>query len=301
MGSRDTKIIAVGNQKGGVGKTTLTVHLARALAEKGKLSLIIDLDENHGATSHFNLDPTGFFGAFEVMLGSETPETVLIKNDVDEDIWMPENVHLITCSRKVQNIDSALREQAKMRNPHTMLSDPLERLRGHYDYIFLDTAPNSQSPTIAAYKAADFFLLSALPETFAVRGLNDALHDIDDARTNGNARLQLLGVVLIGVDLRTNLAKELLGYINDTFTPQTGRSRKFDTKIDRSTVVPSAQKQGRTVFETEPKHKVTEQFRALATEFEERIVDLSQPKPEQQQLGVTEAKPAASTAEAANA
>lgn len=286
--TRDTKIIAVGNQKGGVGKTTLTVHLARALAEKGKLSLIVDLDENHGATNHFSIDPEGFFGSFEIMLGSETPETVLLKSDVEEEIWLPENLHLITCNRKVQNIDSALRDQAKMRNPHTMLSEPLNALRGKYDYIFLDTAPNSLSPTIAAYKACDFFLLAALPETFAVRGLNDALSDIDDARRNGNPNLKLLGVVLSGVDLRTNLAKELVRYIDDTFTPEHGPSRKFDTKIDRSTVIPSAQKQGKTVFETDPKHKVTEQYRDLAKEFEARIAALSKPVATQQTLSVGE-------------
>lgn len=282
---RDTKIIAVGNQKGGVGKTTLTVGLARALAERGKLSLIVDLDENHGATNHFGINPEGFYGAFEVMLGSETPETVLLTSDVEEEIWLPDNVHLITCNRKIQNIDSALREQNKMRNPHTMLAEPLNSLRGKYDYIFCDTAPNSSSPTIAAYKAADFFLLAALPETFAVKGLNDALTDIDDARRNGNPKLQLLGVILIGVDLRTNLAKELLDYVTDTFTPEHGRSRKFDTKIDRSTIIPSSQKVGKTIFETDPKHKVTDQFRQLAEEFEERVAELSVSSTEQLPVG----------------
>lgn len=273
--ARSAKIIAVGNQKGGVGKTTLTVHLARALAEKGRLVLIVDLDENHGATNHFGIDPEAFYGAFEVMLGSEPPANVLLMNDPAEELWLPQNLHLVPCNRKIQNIDSALREQAKMRNPHTMLSGPLGALRSEYDYIFLDTAPNSNSPTIAAYKAADFFLLAAIPETFAVKGLNDALTDIDDARTNGNENLQLLGVVLIGVDLRMNLAKELVRYTETTFTPAGERSRVFDTRVDRSTVVPTAQKQGKTIFETEPEHKVTKQFRLLADEFEERVVTLS--------------------------
>lgn len=179
--ARSAKIIAVGNQKGGVGKTTLTVHLARALAEKGRSRPHRRSRRKSRGNESLRIDPEAFYGAFEVMLGSEPPANVLLMNDPAEELWLPQNLHLVPCNRKIQNIDSALREQAKMRNPHTMLSGPLGALRSEYDYIFLDTAPNSNSPTIAAYKAADFFLLAAIPETFAVKGLNDALTDIDDA------------------------------------------------------------------------------------------------------------------------
>ncbi|MFH1680637.1 MAG: ParA family protein [Candidatus Eisenbacteria bacterium] len=277
---RDTKIVAIGNQKGGVGKSTLAVHLARGLAERGRKSLIVDLDENAGTTHHFGIDGDAFYGTFELMLGAEDAEVVTMTNDPVDGVWLPEHVDIIPCNRKISNIDTALRDHAKMRNPHEALSEPLRALHGKYDYIFLDTAPNSNTPTVAAYKAAEYFLLAAIPDPFSIRGLNDALADIDDAQKHGNQNLILLGVVLLAVRERTRLAQELLDYVEKTFTPEGGVSRKFNTMIGHSTVLPAAQKLGKTIFETEPEHKITEQFRELVKEFEVRIGELSRPREE---------------------
>ena len=86
----ETRIIAIGNQKGGVAKTTNTVHLATALGEMGRQCLIWDLDMNHGATLHFGIPSEGFLGTFEVLIGEEQPEDVIITND-DEDVELPEH------------------------------------------------------------------------------------------------------------------------------------------------------------------------------------------------------------------
>src|SRR5258706_213556 len=95
-GQRRTRVIAVGNQKGGVGKTTNTVHIARALAELGRRVLIIDLDMNHGATRHFGIEPEAFLGSFELMVGAEDPlNLVLSAEDKQEGVVLPENVNLI--------------------------------------------------------------------------------------------------------------------------------------------------------------------------------------------------------------
>ena len=279
-GSRDTKVIAIGNQKGGVGKTTNAVQLARALAEMGRKCLIIDLDTNHSATSHLGIDGEAWLGTYEMLLGSESPEDVIVTNDSEEDIWLPENLDLIPAKRKLENVDASLLEKDKMVEPHRVLVEPIKDLRGDYDYIFLDTAPNITIPTIAAYKAAEWFLLSAMPDTFAVQGLDEAIKDINAARKHGNPNVRLLGVVLCSVDKRTRLTKSLLSYVHDTFKPSKGsRSRQFDTVISRSTVIPSAQKLGRTIFETEPNHKVTEQYRHLAREFKLRLEEFTRPQP----------------------
>src|SRR5215470_9074894 len=90
---RRARVIAVGNQKGGVGKTTNTVHIARALAEMGRKVLIIDLDMNHGATRHFGVEPEAFLGSFEMLVGAEDAENLVLTHaDGEEGINLPERL-----------------------------------------------------------------------------------------------------------------------------------------------------------------------------------------------------------------
>ena len=270
-----TKVIAVGNQKGGVGKTSNTVHLATALSELGRKCLVWDLDVNCGSTQHFGIpDNMAILGTYEVLMGAEQPEEVIVRPGDLEEVALPENLHLLPARRNLEFIDQALiGKLGRFSDLGSVLKKPLKSLEGKYDYIFLDTAPNLTTPTIAAYKAAEFFLLSAMPETFAVQGLNNALKDIQSVRENGgNAKLTLIGVVLSNVDGRlTRLARELLNYVEETFAQTPPWMRKYETTISRTTIIPSAQKMGRTIFQTEPHHKVTEQFRSLAKEFESRM------------------------------
>lgn len=266
----ETCIIAIGNQKGGVGKTTTTVHLAAALGEIGRRCLIIDLDMNQGATRHFGIPSESFLGAFEVLTGDEQPEDVILTSE--DGVELPANVHLIAARRNLEKIDKALLSINKFIITQDVLLKPLRSLEGRYDYIFLDTAPNATTPTIAAYKAAHYFLLAAMPDPFAVAGLNDALTDIQGAQQNGNPGLRLLGVILSGVDgRRTRLATALIGYVERQFSVGGSRSAKFQTTVSRSTVVPEAQKVGKTLFQTAPTHKLCEQYRALARELEVRL------------------------------
>ncbi len=267
---RQTTVIAVGNQKGGVGKTTNTVHIARALVERGRKALIIDLDMNHGATRHFGIVPEAFLGSYEMLLGEESPENLVLSHG-DEDVDLPEGLHLIPAARKLEGIDQALAHKSKFITAREVLRGPLAALRGKFDYIFLDTAPNATTPTIASYMAADGFLLSAMPDPFAIAGLNDALSDIQDAQQRGNPGLRLIGVVLSGVDKRTTLANSLAEFVESQFRVGEAESLKFRSTIGRSTVIPQTQKAGRTLFETHPDHKVTHEYRALAQEIEERL------------------------------
>jgi chromosome partitioning protein len=121
--------------------------------------------------------------------------------------------------------------------------------------------------------AADYFILSAMPDPFAIAGLNDALADISDAQRRGNPGLKLLGVVLSGVDKRTSLANSLTEFVESQFRVGEAESLKFKATIGRSTVIPQTQKAGKTLFETHPFHKVTAEYRALAGEIEERLLD----------------------------
>src|SRR5262249_2093504 len=179
--------------------------------------------------------------------------------------------HLIPSRRKLEQIDEALASKNKFLVRQHVLLEPLRRLRGKYDYIFLDTAPNATTPTVAAYAAATWFLLSAMPDPFPVAGLKDALEDIEGARRHGNEKLQVLGVILCGVVRNTRLGSALTEYVQKAFTLPTGFCLKFQTEIGRSVAVPESQKRGQTIFQTEPRHKLTAQYRALAREVEDRF------------------------------
>lgn len=287
--NRRAQIIAVGNQKGGVGKTTNTVHIAAALGERGRKCLIIDLDPNDTATRHFGIEGEAFLGSYELLTGDESPAD-LAMSETEDEFDFPKGVSLIPSRRKLENVDEVLPEKhGKFFSPRDILLAPLQKVINMYDYILLDTAPNSKVPTKAAYLVADWFLLTAMPEPFAVTGLTDALHDIQDAQKKINPDLKLLGVIIAGVDRRTSLSNSLTEYVQTAFSTPDGESAKFRTIISRSTVIPSAQKAGKTVFQTSPDHVVTQQYRALATEIEERLEKL---------LGVSQ--PVVSVGEVAN-
>jgi chromosome partitioning protein len=273
-GVRRTNVIAVGNQKGGVGKTTNTVHLAAALGELGKKCLIWDLDMNHGATLHLGVPPEAFDGTFMVLAEERTPEEVIIDED-EPDVELPPNVHLIPSSRDLERLEAVLAAKDRFYDPRRILIKPIEVLRGRYDYIFLDTAPNATAPTIASYVAADWFIVSVIPESFALNGMRECLKDIRRARQPElNPNLTLLGIVVSGLDQRITLARQYTAEINEMFRVEGSPSRMFQTTISRAAAVPRVQKAGKTLFQVDTAHKVAKQYMALAHEIEHRVLTL---------------------------
>lgn len=269
-------MIAVGNQKGGVGKTTNTVHLAAALGERGKKCLIWDLDVNCGSTRHFGIpDGMNILGTFEVLVGDEKPVDVIVRHGEIEGVDLPKGVHLLPAHTKLEGLDRVLAAKNAFVINQDVLLKPLQDVRDDYDYIFLDTAPNLTTPTVAAYKAADYFILSTIPESFAVEGLNSALGHLKAARESGNEKLKLMGVIVGAVPGKlTRLARELLAYVDKTFYQGDQFTRRFDSPINASTLIPTVQKQGKTLFQVEPDHKITQQYRDLANELEQRFEKL---------------------------
>ncbi len=266
-----TQVVAVGNQKGGEGKTTNTVHLAAALGELGKRCLIWDLDMNHGATLHLGVPPEAFDGTFMLLAEERTPDEVIL-DDQEPDVELPKNVHLIPSSRELERIEAVLAARDRFYDPRRILVEPIKQLRGKYDYVFLDTAPNATAPTIASYVAADWFIISVIPESFALNGMRECLKDIRRARqAELNPNLSLLGIVVSGLDQRITLARQYTADIHEMFRVEGSPSRMFETTISRAAVIPRSQKLGKTLFQTDPNHKVAKQYMALAAELEERV------------------------------
>jgi chromosome partitioning protein len=271
---RRARVIAVGNQKGGVGKSTLAVHLSAALGEIGYSCLIWDLDMNRGATLQLGIPrEMPILGSYEVLTGAEDPLEVVVRNGDIEGIELPKNVCLLPARRNLEEIDAVLSAKHKFGNPKDILRPLVDRLRHDFDYIFLDTAPNLTIPTIAAYKAADYFLLSAIPEPLAIEGLSDALQDIATVRQQGNPSLRLIGVALSAIKGKsTRLQRELIAYVHETFDDAPDPFiRSYTTHIGETTYVCDSQKQGKTMLQLYPEHKVTQQYRELGHELIDRL------------------------------
>ncbi len=252
----------MGNQKGGVGKTTTAVHLAAALGETGYRCLVVDLDPAAGATKHLGVPVASYAGTLELLVTRETLDTLAISDG------MPLGVHLIPARTQLAELDNLL---SKYADKTRILEGPMRQARKAYDFVFLDTPPSAgATTTVAAYSTADWFLLSAFPHPLAVAGLNEAFNDIADVRERRNPTLEVLGVVLTCVDTRTSLAAEVEALIAAELP-----GRAFRTKVTQATAVPKCSGQGRTLFQVEAffDHKVTAQYRRLAAEIEWRVLN----------------------------
>ena len=274
-----TVVIGVGMQKGGVAKTTNAAHLAVALGEVGRRVLLWDVDENHGATKLFRIPPDAFAGftTMDVLSGTTPVADAILAWDDDElDIELPENVDFIPCSRALTALHTALSSTDQFFNPNDVLSPYIAQLRalGRYDYILIDTGPHASATTRSAYIVADHFILSVVPEKLAIDSLPDALNDIANARKPGrNPNLHLLGLILSRMDRRRTLAKRYEEAIAKMKGLQqaNGDPVKFKATIGTASAIDTAAHLGKTLLQTDPNHRVSEQFRELAREVEERI------------------------------
>jgi chromosome partitioning protein len=259
-GERLGVLIAVGNQKGGVGKTTNTVHLTAALGEMGYQCLILDLDPAAGATKHLGVPVQSYAGTLELLTTDETPSSLALSEG------LPRGVHLIPSRPQLSELDNLL---SKFVDRTRVLDEPIAQARPQYDFIFMDTPPSAgATTTVAAYSVAEWFLISAFPHPLSVGGINEALKDIADVRRKRNQKLQILGVVLSCVDTRTNLLQQLKELVSNELP-----GRAFRTLITQATAVPVCSGEGRTLFDSKmyAGHKVAEQYRTLAREVEWRV------------------------------
>lgn len=256
-------LIAVGNQKGGVGKTTNTVHIAAALGQRGRKSLIIDLDPAAGATKHLGVPENSFAGSLELLSTEETVESLAITDK------MPKGVHLIPSRPQLSELDTVL---SKYVDRTRILDRPIALARQMYDFIFLDTAPAAAATTtVAAYSTAEWFLLSAFPHPLSLGGLTEAFNDIADVRKHRNPGLEVLGVVFTNVDGRaTRLRAQLESVVHEALP-----GRRFETYISQAVILPDLSGRGKTLFQLPRynKFRVAAQYLRLAREVEHRVLN----------------------------
>ncbi|TWT44349.1 MinD/ParA/CobQ/CobA-like protein [Phycisphaerae bacterium RAS1] len=255
-------LIAVGNQKGGVGKTTNSVNIAAALGQGGYRCLIIDLDPAAGATKHLGVPQNSFAGTLELLTTHESLDHLVVSEK------MPCGVDLIPARSQLAELPTLL---SKFVDRTTILDRPIAEARQRYDFTFLDTAPApADVTTVAAYATAEWFLLSAFPHPLSLAGLTEAFKDIADVRRGRNPRLEVLGVIFTNVDGRATRLRGELEAVVAAALP----SRQFETSISQAVLLPELSGRGKTIFQVPgfTKYKVAHQYLRLAAEIEHRVL-----------------------------
>jgi len=225
-----------------------------------------------------------------VLKGDATVEDATLAFDDSElDVELPAGVDFIPSSRALQNVDAALSAIDTFYNPNDVLKPHIEALRSSckYDYVVLDTGPQASPTTRSAYMVSDYFILSLIPEKQAMESLPDALHDIANARRiDRNPKLHLLGLILSCMDRRRSLARRYEEAITERFRQANHEPVKFKTTVSSAAAIDRAYHERKTLLQSEPRHRVSEEYRELAREVEERIEHHRQSLPFEAQAGV---------------
>src|SRR5438034_4973666 len=249
------KIVAIANQKGGVGKTTTAVNLGAALAELGHCILIIDLDPQANATSSFGLQAVEQTSLYEPLLGGAS---------ITERIFPTEREGLFIVPSDL-DLAGAEVEIARMENHLTRLAETLQPLRADdtFDFVLLDCPPSLGILMTNALAAADELLTPIQCEYFALEGLVKIVRVVEQIRDSGaNDRLELGGIVMTMFDARTNLSAQVVAEVRKHFG-----KRVYNTLIPRTVRLSEAPSFGKSILEYDPNGAGATAYRALAGEF----------------------------------
>ncbi len=267
-----TKVIVVANKKGGVGKTTNTIMLAAALAERGRKCLIIDFDPTGGATANLGAPTSGpWASSFELITRSVPPLDCVI-TDEDDEVKLPKNIHLIPGFERLAGLEKWISEseEAQWLPIQELLIGPIGGLRGHYDYIFIDSPPQVSKTFVPSIKASDYVILAGMADKGSVRQLGKTIDNLRTAKRMGTD-VRLLGIVTCGVKRPpTRLARYLLGQVAQLVSAD-GQPFVFEQVIHAAIAVQEAETANQTLFQYDPNHFVCGEYRELVKEVEARI------------------------------
>ena len=245
-----SKIIAVVNQKGGVGKTTTCVNLSAALTEAGKKVLLCDFDPQANATSGMGVDKTLSQGIYDVLINSVEPRKRVVSTRYGDV--------LPSCKA----LAGATIELIGLEKREFLLRNALEKLGGDYDYIFVDCPPSLELLTLNGLCAADAALVPVQSEYFALEGLSDLMYTIKAVRRSLNPALELEGVLMTMYDSRTNLALQVTEEVKRFFP-----GKVYSTAIPRNVRLSEAPSHGLPITAYDRTSRGCEAYTALAEEF----------------------------------
>jgi len=249
------RIVALANQKGGVGKTTTAVNLGAALAELGHRILLIDLDPQANATSSFGLQGTDGISLYDPLLGGASITEKILPTRRDGLFIVPADIDLAGAEVEI----------ARMPNHLTRLAETLKPLKSDdtFDFVLLDCPPSLGILMSNALAAADELLTPIQCEYFALEGLVKIVRLVEQVRDSGaNDRLEIGGIVMTMFDSRTNLSAQVVADVREHFA-----ERVYETVIPRSVRLSEAPSFGKSILEYAPNGAAAMAYRALAREF----------------------------------
>jgi chromosome partitioning protein len=255
---RDTRVIALANQKGGVGKTTTAINLAAGLAELDYEVLLVDFDPQGGCALGLGIEPGELdFTVYDTLLDrTADPEQAIHKTSVHGLDLLPSNIDL--AAAELMLVNEVAREQSLMR--------VLAPLKVKYDFILIDCPPSLGLLTINALTAADSVVIPLECEYYALRGMAQLMDSIEKIKERLNPRLQIDGIVATMVDSRTLHAKEVLARVQEAFG-----GRLFDTVIRKTIRFAEAPVAGEPILTYAPTSPGANAYRNLAKEVIGRV------------------------------